>query len=80
MPLFKARRSEEDLTAARASVAKAVGPDDEMDTAARVLALAQETADTAVTDAKREADRIIARARQEAEQIIADARSRSQDS
>ena len=79
MPLFKVRRSETDPNAARASVAKAARSDDEMDTAARVLALAQETADVAVADAKREADQIIARARQEAEQIIADARSRGQD-
>jgi F0F1-type ATP synthase membrane subunit b/b' len=80
MPLFKARRSEGDLAETRATVAKAGRPDDEMDTAARVLALAQETADRAVADAKREAEQIIAQARQEAQQIITDARSRGQDS
>lgn len=51
---------------------------DQMDTAARVLALAKQTADQAVSDAKREAERIIGEARQEADRIIADANSRSQ--
>lgn len=53
--------------------------DDRMDTAARVLALAKETADVAVADAKREAERIISEAHQEADRIIADARTRAQD-
>jgi cell division septum initiation protein DivIVA len=44
---------------------------DPMDTAARVLALAQQTADTAIADAKREAERIIAEARKEADDIRA---------
>jgi cell division septum initiation protein DivIVA len=52
---------------------------DKMDTAARVLALAQQTADSAVADAKLEAERIISEARQEADRIIADARARGQD-
>ena len=38
----------------------------DMDTAAQVLALAQQTADQAIADAQQEAERIIARARQEA--------------
>lgn len=52
---------------------------DQMDTAARVLALAKQTADQAVADAKREAERIISDAHQEADRIIADAHSRAQD-
>jgi F0F1-type ATP synthase membrane subunit b/b' len=47
------------------------GAGDSMDTAARVLALAQETADAAIADANREAARIIAEARKEADDIRA---------
>ena len=49
----------------------------EMDQAAQVLVLAQQTADAAIADAQREAEQIIARARQEADQIIADAQERA---
>jgi len=42
---------------------------DEMDTAARVLALARQTADQAVADAKREAEQILERARQQPEAL-----------
>src|ERR1700734_1708692 len=63
--------------------------EDNMDTAARVLALAQQTADQAIADARREADETLGRARREAddilgkarrqaEQITADARSRAE--
>jgi F0F1-type ATP synthase membrane subunit b/b' len=48
---------------------------DAMDTAAQVLALAQQTADQAIADAAREADRIIAEARKEADAIRAQARA-----
>lgn len=48
---------------------------EELDQAARVLELAQQTADTAITDAKREAERIVAAARQEAEEIRRQARA-----
>ena len=51
----------------------------EMDQAAQVLVLAQETADIAIAEAKKEAEQIIARAREEAERIIADARGRTDD-
>jgi F0F1-type ATP synthase membrane subunit b/b' len=47
----------------------------DLDTAAHVLALAQQTADLAIADAQKEAERIIARARQEAEQIIDEAKA-----
>lgn len=45
-----------------------------MDTAARVLALAQQTADQAIADARREADETLGRARREAEEILGKAR------
>jgi F0F1-type ATP synthase membrane subunit b/b' len=48
----------------------------DLDTVARVLALAQQTADQAIADAQAEAARIIAAAHQQAEQIVADARAR----
>jgi transcriptional regulator with XRE-family HTH domain len=63
--------------------------EDNMDTAARVLSLAQQTADQAIADARGEADKTLGRARTEvgallmlakrqAEQITADARSRAE--
>jgi DivIVA domain-containing protein len=63
--------------------------EDNMDTAARVLALAQQTADQAIADARREADETVTRARRaadevlgkarrQAEQIIGDARARAE--
>src|SRR5690606_4658579 len=63
--------------------------EDNMDTAARVLALAQQTADQAIADARREADETVTRARREAdetltkarrqaEQVIGDARARAE--
>jgi hypothetical protein len=51
---------------------------DEMDEAAQVLQLAQQTANQAIAEAQREAEEIRARARQEAEQIIADAKARAE--
>jgi DivIVA domain-containing protein len=48
--------------------------EDNMDTAARVLALAQQTADQAIADARREADETLGRARREAEEILGKAR------
>lgn len=51
---------------------------DDLDAAADVLVLAQQTADRAIADAQREAEEILARARQEAEQIIADAKARAE--
>lgn len=74
MPRFKARKPDE------GSRLKASQGDDDMDTAARVLALAQRTADQAVEDAKAEAERILEQARQQAEQILDDARTRAQGS
>ena len=52
--------------------------EDNMDTAARVLALAQQTADQAIADARREADETLARARREADEILTKARRQSE--
>lgn len=46
------------------------GAEENMDTAARVLALAQQTADQAISDARREADETLGRARHEADDIL----------
>jgi DivIVA domain-containing protein len=51
--------------------------EDNMDTAARVLALAQQTADQAIADARREADETLSRAAV-SEQITSDARARAE--
>ena len=51
---------------------------DNMDTAARVLALAQQTADQAIADARREADETLGRARREADDILSKARRQSE--
>jgi DivIVA domain len=52
--------------------------EDNMDTAARVLALAQQTADQAIADARREADETISRARREADEILAKSRRQAE--
>ena len=49
-----------------------------MDTAARVLALAQQTADQAIADARREADETVTRARREADDILGKARRQAE--
>jgi DivIVA domain-containing protein len=56
------------------SLGMAPSGEDNMDTAARVLALAQQTADQAIADARREADETLGRARREAEEILGKAR------
>ncbi|GAA3705069.1 DivIVA domain-containing protein [Nonomuraea antimicrobica] len=53
-------------------------PEDNMDTAARVLALAQQTADQAIADARREADETVTRARREADEILTKARRQAE--
>ncbi|MFE3447902.1 DivIVA domain-containing protein [Nonomuraea sp. NPDC059194] len=52
--------------------------EDNMDTAARVLALAQQTADQAISDARREADETVTRARREADDILTKARRQAE--
>ena len=49
-----------------------------MDTAARVLALAQQTADQAIADARREADETLGRARREADDVLTKARRQAE--
>jgi DivIVA domain-containing protein len=55
-----------------------VAGEDNMDTAARVLALAQQTADQAIADARREADETLGRARREADEILGKARRQAE--
>jgi DivIVA domain-containing protein len=52
--------------------------EDNMDTAARVLALAQQTADQAIADARREADETLSRARREADDLLTKARRQAE--
>ena len=52
--------------------------EDSMDTAARVRALAQQTADQAIADARREADETLGRARREADDILGKARRQAE--
>jgi DivIVA domain-containing protein len=49
-----------------------------MDTAARVLSLAQQTADQAIADARREADETLGRARREADDVLTKARRQAE--
>ena len=52
--------------------------EDNMDTAARVLSLAQQTADQAIADARREADETLGRARREADDVLTKARRQAE--
>jgi len=61
-----------------AMMSMAPPPEDNMDTAARVLALAQQTADQAIADARREADETLGRARREADEILGKARRQAE--
>jgi DivIVA domain-containing protein len=58
--------------------ARMMPAEDNMDTAARVLALAQQTADQAIADARREADETLGRARREADEILGKARRQAE--
>jgi DivIVA domain-containing protein len=53
-------------------------PEDNMDTAARVLSLAQQTADQAIADARREADETLGRALREADEVLTKARRQAE--
>jgi DivIVA domain-containing protein len=53
-------------------------PANNMDTAARVLSLAQQTADQAIADARREADETLNRARREADDVLTKARRQAE--
>ena len=52
--------------------------EDNRDTAARVLSLAQQTADQAIADARREADETLGRARREADEVLTKARRQAE--
>ena len=52
--------------------------EENMDTAARVLSLAQQTADQAIADARREADETLGRARREADEVHTKARRQAE--
>jgi DivIVA domain-containing protein len=52
--------------------------EDNMDTAARVLSLAQQTADQAIADARREADETLGRARREADEVLTKSRRQAE--
>jgi DivIVA domain-containing protein len=64
----------EPVMAATTTGMPSLSGEDNMDTAARVLALAQQTADQAIADARREADETLGRARREADEILGKAR------
>lgn len=57
--------------------APAVGREAPSDAAARLLQLAQRTADEAVTEARMQSDKILGEARQKADQIVGEARGRA---
>jgi len=52
--------------------------EDDLDVAARVLALAQQTADQAIADARREADQMLGRVRREADNVLTKARRQAE--
>jgi len=56
----------------------AAGQGDDVNTAARVLSLAQQIADQAIADARREADEALRRARREAGDVLAKARAQAE--
>src|SRR6266436_6612915 len=53
-------------------------PEDNVDIAARVLSLAQQTADQAIADARREANETLGRARREADEVLTKARRQAE--
>jgi len=71
MPMMEQRRPEPMMMGERMSHSSV---EDNMDTAARVLSLAQQTADQAIADARREADETLNRARREADDVLTKAR------
>jgi len=75
MPMMEQRRPEPMMMGDRMGHSSV---EDNMDTAARVLSLAQQTADQAIADARREADDVLTKARRQAEQITGDARARAE--
>ncbi|MDA8369940.1 MAG: DivIVA domain-containing protein [Nocardiopsaceae bacterium] len=76
-PVPQPQAMEQQLPAMAASMGLP-GSEENMDTAARVLALAQQTADQAISDARREADETLGRARHEADDILGKARRQAE--
>lgn len=66
------------MSGALSQAAQAQGEENNMDTAARMLALAQQTADQAIADARREADETLGRARREADEVLGKARRQAE--
>jgi len=75
MPMMEQRRPEPMMMGDRMSHSSV---EDNMDTAARVLSLAQQTADQAIADARREADETLNRARREADDVLTKARRQAE--
>jgi DivIVA domain-containing protein len=75
MPMMEQRRPEPMMMGERMSHSSV---EDNMDTAARVLSLAQQTADQAIADARREADETLNRARREADDVLTKARRQAE--
>lgn len=65
-------------SAGMAAASLAESGDDNMQSASRMLALAQQTADQAVADARREADETLGRAQREAEETVGKARRQAE--
>ncbi|WP_146087534.1 helix-turn-helix domain-containing protein [Thermomonospora echinospora] len=68
-------RIEQEEPTVPVTVAQAIEDVDGLDTASRVLTLAQQTADQAITESRREADEMLHRAKVEAMEILRQARS-----
>ena len=66
------------MSGALSQAAHMPGEENNMDTAARMLALAQQTADQAIADARREADETLGRARREADEVLGKARRQAE--
>jgi DivIVA domain-containing protein len=75
MPMMEPRRPEPMMMGDRMGHSSV---EDNMDTAARVLSLAQQTADQAIADARREADETLNRARREADDVLTKARRQAE--
>ena len=75
MPMMEQRRPEPMMMGDRMGHSSV---EDNMDTAARVLSLAQQTADQAIADARREADETLNRARREADDVLTKARRQAE--
>ena len=78
MPLPAHVLSEQERPSAPALTGMATNRNNDFGTAARVLSLAQQTADQAIADARREADETLRRARREADDVLTKARRQAE--